>query len=178
MGLAEPGVRPNLDRYLSRCILAGRLVWSSRRRLMVFPYKEMAGTDLSSYKKGPPTTLTTHTTWRPLSHSHLWLVLLRVVELGYYFISLANPVILGVGEQSSASGMALYSDFCYAIYIEFVLGYLAIFVACLALIYTLSSYSNCFLRPNDLGKDTSSLCFRACFSILPVHPKGGRPGGC
>ena len=33
------------------------------------------------------------------------------------------------------------------------------------------------LRPDDLGKDISSLCFRACLSILPVHPKGGGPGG-
>ena len=30
--------------------------------------------------------------------------------------------------------MALYSDFLYAIHSEFVLGYLAMFVACLALI--------------------------------------------
>ena len=73
------------------------------------------------------------------------------MELGYYFISLANPVVLGVGEQSSASGMAFDSDFRYAIHIEFVLGYLAMFVACLALIYALPSYSSCMLRPDDLG---------------------------
>ena len=72
--------------------------------------------------------------------------------------------------------MALYSDFLYAIYIEFVLGYLAMFVACLALISALPSYSSCMLRPYDLGKDIGSLCFRACLSILPVHPKGGGPG--
>ena len=73
--------------------------------------------------------------------------------------------------------MALYSDFHYAIHFVFVLGYLAMFVACLALIYALSSYSSCLLRPDDLGKDIGSLCFRACLSILPVHPKGGGPGG-
>jgi len=73
--------------------------------------------------------------------------------------------------------MALYSDFHYAIHIEFVLGYLAMFVACLALISALSSYSSCLLRPDDLGKDIGSLCIRACLSILPVHPKGGGPGG-
>ena len=28
-----------------------------------------------------------------------------------------------------------------------------------------------------LGKDIGLLCFRACLSILPIHPKGGRPGG-
>ena len=71
--------------------------------------------------------------------------------------------------------MALYSDFRYAIHIEFVLGYLAMFVACLALSCALSSYSSCMLRPDDLGKDIGSLCFRACLSILPTHPKGGGP---
>ena len=73
--------------------------------------------------------------------------------------------------------MALYSDYRYAIHKEFVLGYLAIFLACLASIYALSSYSSCLLRPDDLGKDISSLWFRACLSILPIHPKGGGPGG-
>ena len=87
-----------------------------------------------------------------------------------------NPVVLGVGEQSSTSGMALYSDFHYAIHYEFVLGYLAMFVACLALICALPSYSSCILRSDDLGKDIGSLCFRAYLSILPVHPNGGDPG--
>ena len=73
--------------------------------------------------------------------------------------------------------MALYSDFCYAIHSEFVLGYLSMFLACLALICALSSYTSCLLRPDDLGKDIGSLCFRAYLSILPVHPKGGGPGG-
>ena len=73
--------------------------------------------------------------------------------------------------------MALYSDFLYAIHIEFVFCYLAMFVACLALISALPSYSSCLLRPDDLGKDIGLLCFRACLSILPVHPKRGGPGG-
>jgi len=73
--------------------------------------------------------------------------------------------------------MALYSDFLYAIHIEFVLGYLAMFVACLALISASSSYSSCLVRPDDLGKDIGLLCFQACLSTLPVHPKGGGPGG-
>ena len=73
--------------------------------------------------------------------------------------------------------MALYSDFLYINHSEFVLGYLAMFIACLALISAYSSYSSCLLRPNDLGKDIGSLCFRACLSILLVHPKGGGPGG-
>ena len=92
-------------------------------------------------------------------------------------ISLANLVVLGVGEQSSAFGMALYSDFRYAIHIKFVLGYLAMFVACLVLICTLTSYSSCLLRPDDLDMDIGSLCFWAYLSILPVHPKGGGPRG-
>ena len=73
--------------------------------------------------------------------------------------------------------MALYSDFSYAIHIEFVLDYLAMFLACLALIYALSSYTSCLLRPDDLGKDIDLLCFQAHLSILHVHPKGGGPGG-
>ena len=73
--------------------------------------------------------------------------------------------------------MALYSDFRYAIHIEFILGYLAMFVAYLALIYALSSYTSCLLRPDDLGKDIDSLCFRAYLSILLVHPKSGGLGG-
>ena len=73
--------------------------------------------------------------------------------------------------------MALYSDFLYANHSEFVLGYLAMFLACLALIYASSSYSSCLLRLDDLGKDIGSLCFWAYLSILPVHPKGGGPGG-
>ena len=88
-----------------------------------------------------------------------------------------NPVVLGVGEQSSASSMALYSDSRYALHTEFVLGYLAMFLACLALICALSSYTSCMLRPDDLGKDIGSLCFRAYLSILPVHPKGAGPRG-
>ena len=73
--------------------------------------------------------------------------------------------------------MALYSDFLYANHSEFVHGYLAMFVACLAMSYALLSYSSCMLRPDDLGKDIGSLCFRACLSILLVHPKGGGPRG-
>ena len=73
--------------------------------------------------------------------------------------------------------MALYSDYHYAIHKEFVHGYLAMFLASLAMFYSLSSYTSCFLRPDDLGKDIGSLCFQVCLSILPVHPKGGGPGG-
>ena len=63
--------------------------------------------------------------------------------------------------------MALYSEVLYAIHLEFILGYLTMFVACLALICALPSYSSCMLRPDDLGKDIDSLCFWTCLSILP-----------
>ena len=72
--------------------------------------------------------------------------------------------------------MALYSDFRYAIHIEFILGYLAMFVACLALICALSSYTSCLLRPDDLGNDIGSLCFRAYLSISCGHIRAWSPG--
>ena len=53
--------------------------------------------------------------------------------------------------------MALYFDFLYINHSEFILSYLAIFVACLALINALSSYISCMLRPDDLGKDINNL---------------------
>ena len=73
--------------------------------------------------------------------------------------------------------MALYSDIRYAIHTKFVHGYLVMFLACSAMICSSSSCISCLLRPDDLGKDIGSLCFRACLSVLPVHPKGGGPGG-
>ena len=73
--------------------------------------------------------------------------------------------------------MALYSDSHYAIHIEFILGYLAMFLACVAKFCSYSSCISCLLRPDDLGKDIGSLCFWAYLSILPFHPKGGGPGG-
>ena len=73
--------RPNPDEHMSRC-LAGRLILSSWWWFGMFPCMKMAGTDLHKLYKGPLIPLTTHTTWRPLSHTLLWLILLRVVELG------------------------------------------------------------------------------------------------
>ena len=69
--------------------------------------------------------------------------------------------------------MALYSDYHYAIHTEFILGYLAMFLACLALTYALSSYTSCLLRPDDLGKDIGSLCFRLILaSYLSIRRVG------
>ena len=39
------------------------------------------------------------------------------------------------------------------------------------------SYATVLVWPDDPGTDRGSLCFRACSSVLLVHPKGGRPGG-
>src|SRR6185436_1062434 len=44
----------------------------------------------------------------------------------------------------------------------------------------LSSFMSCakvLVRPDDPSTDRGSLCFRACSSVLIVHPKGGRHGG-
>jgi len=83
---------------------------------------------------------------------------------------------LEVVDDSSASGMTIYSDCCDTFHIELVHGCLAILIACLAMFCLFINYHGCLLRPYDLGKDVGSLCFRACLSILLVHPKGGRPG--
>jgi hypothetical protein len=71
----------------------------------------------------------------------------------------------------------MYSDCRYAFHTELVHGCLAIWIACLAMFCLFISYLGCLLRPDDLGKDVGSLCFRACLSVLLVHPKGGRPRG-
>ena len=39
------------------------------------------------------------------------------------------------------------------------------------------SYAKVLVRLDDPGTDRGLLCFRACSSVLLVHPKGGRPGG-
>ena len=72
--------------------------------------------------------------------------------------------------------MALYFDFRYAIHIDFILGYLAMFVACLAFICALLSYSSYMLRPDDLGKDIVSLCFRASLASYLSIRRVGDPG--
>ena len=39
------------------------------------------------------------------------------------------------------------------------------------------SYAMVLVRPDDPGTDRGPLCFRACSSVLIVHPKGGILGG-
>ena len=72
--------------------------------------------------------------------------------------------------------MALYSDFHYAVHIEFILGYFAMFVACLALIYALSSYTSCLLRLEDLGKDIGSCAFGLALASYLSIRRVGDPG--
>ena len=88
-----------------------------------------------------------------------------------------NTIVLEIVEHSSASGMAMYSDCRYTFHTELVHGCSAIVIACLSMFCQFISYLGCLLRPDDLGKDVSSLCFRVFLSILIVHPKGGKPGG-
>ena len=38
------------------------------------------------------------------------------------------------------------------------------------------SYAKVLVRPDDPGTDRGSMCFRACSSVLLVHPKSARPG--
>ena len=72
--------------------------------------------------------------------------------------------------------MALYSDYRYAIHIEFVHGYLAMFLACFAMISLSSSYISCLLRPYDPGKDIVRCASGfALASYLPIR-RVGDPG--
>ena len=41
----------------------------------------------------------------------------------------------------------------------------------------LISYATVLVRLDDPGTDRGLLCFRACSSVLLIHPKGGRPRG-
>jgi hypothetical protein len=86
-------------------------------------------------------------------------------------------VVLGVGEQCSALGIALYSICHHFIHnIELCLGCYAISIVYRSMLCLIMSYAKDMVRPNDLGMDVGPLCFWACSSVLLVHLKGGRPG--
>ena len=73
--------------------------------------------------------------------------------------------------------MALYSICQHSIHnIEFCHGCYAISIVYQSMLWLFMSYAKDMVRPDDLGTDISSSCFRARSSILLVHPKGGRPG--
>jgi len=73
--------------------------------------------------------------------------------------------------------MALYSICQHSIHnIELSYGCYAISIVYQSMLQLFMSYAKDMVRPDDQGTDIGLLCFRACSSILLVHPKGGRPG--
>ena len=72
--------------------------------------------------------------------------------------------------------MALYSTCQTSIHnIEICHGCFAILIVYQSMLSSFMSYARVLVRLDDPGMDRGSLCFRACSSILFVHPKGGRP---
>ena len=73
--------------------------------------------------------------------------------------------------------MALYLICQTSIHnIEICHGCFTILIAYQSMLSSFMSYAKVLVRPDDPGTDRGSLCFRACSSVLLVHPKGGRPG--
>src|SRR6185312_15649548 len=90
----------------------------------------------------------------------------------------SEQIVLGVVEQSLAPDMALYPTCQTSIHnIEFCRGCFTILIVYQSMLSSFISYATVLVRPDDLGTDRGSLCFRACSSVLLVHPKGWRPGG-
>jgi len=74
--------------------------------------------------------------------------------------------------------MALYPTCQTSIHnIEFCHGCFTILIVYQSMLRSFISYATVLVRLDDPGMDRGSLCFRACSSVLLVHPKGGRPGG-
>ena len=87
-----------------------------------------------------------------------------------------NQVFLGVVEESSVLDMALYSIYQNSIHnIELCHDCYAISIVYQSMLWLFMSYAKDVVRPDDLGTDVGSLCFRAFSSVLLVHPKGGDP---
>ena len=61
--------------------------------------------------------------------------------------------------------------------IELCHGCFTILIVYQSMLSSFMSYAKVLVRPDDPGTDKGSMCFRACSSVLLVHPKGGRPGG-
>ena len=55
-------------------------------------------------------------------------------------------------------------------------GCFTILIVYQSMLSSFMSYAMVLVRPDDSGTDRGSMCFRACSSVLLVHPKGGRPG--
>ena len=74
--------------------------------------------------------------------------------------------------------MAFYSNCQLSIHnIELCHGCFTILIVYQSMLSLFISYATVLVRPDDPGMNRCSLCFRACSSVLLVHPKGGRPGG-
>ena len=74
--------------------------------------------------------------------------------------------------------MALYPICQTSIHnIEMCHGFFTILVVYQSMLSLFISCATDLVRPDDPGTDRGSLCFRACSSVLLIHPKGGRPGG-
>ena len=74
--------------------------------------------------------------------------------------------------------MALYPTCQTSIHnIELCHGFFTILIVYQSMLSSFMSYAKDLVRPDDPGTDRGSMCFRACSSVLLVHPKGGRPGG-
>ena len=73
--------------------------------------------------------------------------------------------------------MALYSFCQYFIHnIELDHGCYAISIVYQSILLFIMSCVTNMVRPDDPGMDNGSLCFRACSSVLLVHPKGRNLG--
>ena len=73
--------------------------------------------------------------------------------------------------------MALYSICQYSIHnIELDHSCFTISIVYQSMLLFIISCVTSMVRPDDLSTDIGSLCFRACSSVLLVHPKSARPG--
>ena len=73
--------------------------------------------------------------------------------------------------------MALYLTPTTSIHnIEICHGCFAILIVYQFMLSSFIIYATVLVRPDDPSTDRGSLCFRACSSVILVHPKGGRPG--
>ena len=74
--------------------------------------------------------------------------------------------------------MALYPICQTSIHnIEICHGCFTILIVYQSMLRSFISYATVLVRPDDPGTDRGLLCFRACSSVLLIHPKGGRPRG-
>ena len=55
-------------------------------------------------------------------------------------------------------------------------GCFTILIVYQSMLSSFMGYAKVLVRPDDPSTDRDLLCFRACSSVLLVHPKGGRPG--